>query len=57
MDRYFLRKPDLPGYRKWQLLAELLDRLEEDYLTVFPDEAPIFDNGFKEALRELVIPK
>ena len=57
MVRYFLRKPDMPAYRKWQLIADLLDRLEEDYLKAFPDETPIFDEGFKETLLKLVIPK
>ena len=54
--RYFLKKPQLRLYRKWELIAELLDRLEEDYLSAYPDEPPVFDEGFKEALRKLVIP-
>ncbi len=57
MVRYFLRKPNLTDYHKWQLIADLLDCLEEDYLTEFPDEVPIFAKGFKETLRKLVIPK
>ena len=57
MVRYFLRKPDMPAYRKWQLIANLLDCLEEDYLKAFPDEFPVFAEGFKESLRKLVIPQ
>jgi hypothetical protein len=53
--RYFLKKPRLPLYRRWELIAEVLDRLESDYLRTFPDEPPIFEEGFKEALRKLVI--
>ena len=55
--RYFLRKPDVPIYRKWELIAEVLDRLEDDYLKEYPDEPPIVDEGFKAALRKLMIPK
>ena len=55
--RYFLKKPDLPVYRKWELIAELLDRLEADYQRAYPDEPPIFDEGFKETLRKLTIPR
>ena len=54
--RYFLKKPDMPVYRKWELIAELLDKLETDYLKAYPDESPIFDEGFKETLRKLTIP-
>jgi hypothetical protein len=54
--RYFLKRPRLPLYRKWELIAELLDRLEEDYLKAYPDEPPVFEEGFKEALCKLVIP-
>ena len=55
--RYFLKKPRLIAYRKWELIAEVLDRLEEDYLKAYPDEPPVFDEGFKETLRNLMIPK
>ena len=53
--RYFLRKPRLPTYRKWELLADLLDKLEEDYLKEYPDEKPVFEEGFRESLRNLII--
>ena len=53
--RYFLRKKRLPAYRKWELIAELLDKLEEDYLKEYPDESPVFKEGFKEALRDMVM--
>lgn len=55
--RYFLKNSRLPLYRKWELIAEALDRLEEDYLKAYPGEAPLFDEGFKEALHKLVIPE
>jgi len=50
-----LRKKRLPAYRKWELIAELLDKLEEDYLKEYPDEKPVFEKGFKESLREMVM--
>ena len=53
--RFFLKKPKFPAYRKWELIAELLDKLEEDYLKDHPDEPPIFDEGFSESLRKLLI--
>jgi hypothetical protein len=43
--------------QKWLLIAELLDALEEDYRRIYPDEAPPFEEGYKEALRKLIIPK
>lgn len=55
--RYFLKQPRLPLYRKWELIAEALDRLEEDYLKAYPDEVPVFEEGFKEALWKLIKPK
>ncbi|MBQ9525738.1 MAG: hypothetical protein IJR69_11590 [Bacteroidaceae bacterium] len=45
----------MPAYRKWELIADLLDKLEEDYLKSHPDEPPLFDEGFKESLRNLII--
>lgn len=53
--RYFMRKKSLPTYRKWEMIAELLDKLEEDYLKEYPDENPVFEKGFKEALRKMVM--
>ena len=53
--RYFMRKKSLPTYRKWEMIAELLDKLEEDYLKEYPDENPVFEEGFKEALRDMVM--
>jgi len=50
-----LRKPRLPTYRKWELIADLLDKLEEDYLKEYPDEKPVFEEGFRESLRNLII--
>lgn len=55
--RYFLKKPKLTAYRKWELVAETLDRIEADYLEAYPDELPVFEKGFNEALRQLIIPK
>lgn len=37
------------------MIAELLDKLEEDYLKEYPDENPVFEKGFKESLREMVM--
>ena len=53
--RYFLQKPELSSYLKWQLVAELLDSLERDFLETFPNEPPVFPQGFREALFELVL--
>ena len=55
MVRYLLQKPELSSYQKWQLIAEALDSLEHDFLETFPNEPPIFAQGFREALFELVI--
>ena len=55
--RYFLKKSRLSRYRKWELIAELLDRLEADYLRAYPDEEPVFEEGFKDALWRLIKPK
>jgi len=35
----------------------MLDKIEEDYLKAYPDELPVFEEGFKNALRKLVIPQ
>jgi hypothetical protein len=45
---------------RWErllLLCQVLDQLERDYRTIYPDEKPIIDSGFEETLRDLVIPK
>ena len=55
MLRYFLQKPGLSSYQKWQLIAKVLDSLEHDFQEAFPNEPPIFLQGFREALFELVI--
>ena len=55
MVRYLLQKPELSSYLKWQLVADLLDSLEHDYLEIFPNEPPVFPQGFREALFELVL--
>ena len=55
MIRYFLQKPGLSSYQKWQLIAKILDSLEHDYQEAFPNEPPVFPQGFREALFELVI--
>ena len=54
MIRYFLQKPELSSYQKWQLIADLLDSLEHDFLEAFPNEPPIFLQGFRETLFALV---
>jgi hypothetical protein len=54
MIRYFLQKPELSSYQKWQLIADLLDCLEHDFQEAFPNEPPIFLQGFRESLFELV---
>lgn len=36
---------------------KLLDRLEEDYQDVFPDEAPPIEGVFEDALLRLVLQK
>ena len=43
--------------QKWLLIAELLDALEEDYRRIYPADAPPFEKGYQEALRQLIIPK
>jgi hypothetical protein len=53
--RYFLQKPGLSSYQKWQLIAKVLDSLEHDFQEAFPNEPPIFLQGFRETLFALVI--
>jgi hypothetical protein len=52
--RYFLQKPGLSSYQKWQLIAKVLDSLEHDFQEAFPNEPPIFTQGFRESLFTLV---
>ena len=42
---------------KWLLIAELLDALEEDYCRIYPDDVPPFEEGYRESLRKLMIPR
>lgn len=42
---------------KWLLIAEMLDGLEEDYRRIYPDDDPPFEEGYRESLRKLMIPK
>lgn len=42
---------------KWLFIAELLDALEADYRQVYPDDDPPFEEGFRESLRHLILPK
>ena len=35
---------------------QLLDQLERDYHIIYPDDPPILEEGFEEALRQIVIP-
>jgi len=45
-----------PG-EKWLLIAELLDALEEDYRRIYSDDVPPFEEGYRESLRKLMIPR
>ena len=36
------------------LLAEFMDALEEDYRRIYPEDAPPFEYGYKEALKKLI---
>lgn len=45
---------------RWErllLLCQVLDQLERDYRTIYPDEQSIIEGSFEETLRDLVIPK
>ena len=45
---------------RWErllLLCQVLDQLESDYRSIYPDEKPIFESSFEETLRDLVIPE
>ena len=45
---------------RWErllLLCQVLDQLESDYRSIYPDEKPIVEGGFEETLRDLVILK
>jgi hypothetical protein len=57
--RYLLgqRKNPLTRRQKWLLIARLLDALEEDYRRIYPDDDSPFEEGYKESLRKLMIPK
>jgi len=57
--RYRLTQRKVPrgNGQKWLLIADMLDALEEDYRRIYPDEEPPFDEGYKESLRKLIIPK
>jgi len=37
------------------MAMQLLDRLEQDYREIYPEEPPIIESGFEEALRDLVL--
>ena len=32
---------------------QLLDQLEKDYQTIYPDDPPVLEEGFEEALRKV----
>jgi len=51
------RKVQRGNGQKWLLIAEMLDALEEDYRRIYPDEPSPFETGYREALRQLIIPK
>ena len=36
---------------------QLLDQLEQDYHTIYPEEDPILPEGYEQTLRDLIIPK
>ena len=41
---------------KWLLIAEMLDALEEDYRRIYPNDDPPFEEGFRQSLRQLILP-
>jgi hypothetical protein len=36
---------------------QLMDQLEQDYRSIYPEEPPVMEEGFEEALDDLLIPK
>ena len=50
LDRSYIDAPEKP----WQLIAKVLDSLEHDFQEAFPNEPPIFLQGFRETLFALV---
>ena len=34
---------------------QILDLLEQDYLTIYPEDAPILEQGFERTMRDLVL--
>ena len=48
----FALKRKKTRWEKLLLAMQVLDLLERDYLTVYPDEEPVIEGGFEEALRD-----
>ena len=36
---------------------QVFDRLEQDFREIYPDEEPVIEGGFEEAMKDLIIPK
>ena len=36
------------------LAMHLLDLLEQDYRTIYPEEPPVLEEGFEKALKDLI---
>lgn len=34
---------------------QILDQLEQDYRDIYPEDPPVIDEGFEEALKKIVI--
>ena len=50
-------KRPLSAGEKWLLIADLLDAFEADYRAIYPNDPSPFDEGFRESLLKLIIPK
>ena len=49
--RYFL-KTEKSKMAKVKLVMQVMDELEKDYREVYPEEEPVIDGGFVQALLE-----
>jgi hypothetical protein len=42
------------GWEKLKLVMQLMDQLEQDYRSIYPEELPVMEEGLEEALRQMV---